>query len=181
MAEVKILLEGYSSVDSGDRACSTVTLVRDDDIIMVIDPGTLSSKDVLLNALQKENLTIEDITIVGLTHSHIDHFKYVGMFPNAKVLEYWGWWDNDIYLDRDNKVSENIEIVKTPGHSHDSITFLVKTKQGVIAICGDVFWKENFPKKDLFAQDLIELEKSRKKVLEISDYIIPGHGKMFKV
>ena len=36
------------------------------------------------------------------------------------------------------------------------------------------------PEKDPMAWDQKELEKSRKKVLEIADYIIPGHGKIFR-
>ena len=31
------------------------------------------------------------------------------------------------------------------------------------------------------ARDEKALQESRKKILEIADYIIPGHGKMFKV
>ena len=180
MTEVKILLEGYASIDSGGRSCSTVALVRDGDIVMVIDPGTLPSQKVLIDALKKEGLGINDVNLVGITHSHMDHYRNIGMFPNAKVIDYWGWWDNDLYLECDGNVSENISITETPGHSYDNITFLVKTEKGKIGICGDVFWKKDFPEKDPFAQDLKELDKSRKKVLEIADYIIPGHGKMFK-
>jgi len=32
-----------------------------------------------------------------------------------------------------------------------------------------------------YANDLDRLQKSRIKVLELADYIIPGHGKIFKV
>jgi len=35
--------------------------------------------------------------------------------------------------------------------------------------------------EDEFATDIEKLKESRKKVLEIADWIIPGHGKMFKV
>ena len=70
---------------------------------------------------------------------------------------------------------------RTPGHSYDSITLLVKTNNGIVAICGDVFWKEDFPKDDPYASNKEKLEESRKKILEVADWIIPGHGKMFKV
>jgi len=36
-------------------------------------------------------------------------------------------------------------------------------------------------RKDPFVKDKVALMNSRKKLLEIADYIIPGHGKMFKV
>jgi hypothetical protein len=35
--------------------------------------------------------------------------------------------------------------------------------------------------KDPYVKNEKDLKESRKKVLEIADYIIPGHGKMFKV
>lgn len=57
----------------------------------------------------------------------------------------------------------------------------VKTDKGIVAICGDVFWKENFPEDDPYASDKEKLKESRKKVLEIADWVIPGHGKIFKV
>ena len=36
-------------------------------------------------------------------------------------------------------------------------------------------------KEDDYANDMEKLKESRKKALEIADYIIPGHGKKFKV
>ena len=170
----------YTSIDTKGRSCSTVTLVRDNGITMVIDPGTLPGQKVLIDALKKEGLSIDDINVVGLTHSHMDHFRNIGMFPKAKIIDYWGWWTSDRWKKCDGKVSENISILGTPGHTKGSITFLVETDKGKIAICGDVLWKNDLLHKDPFAEDLKELEKSRKKVLEIADYIIPGHGKMFK-
>ncbi len=39
---------------------------------------------------------------------------------------------------------------------------------------------KNFPEDDLYASDKEKLKQSRKKVLEMSDWVIPGHGRMFK-
>jgi len=61
-----------------------------------------------------------------------------------------------------------------------------------VAIVSDVFWwsdeeeqktdKESLMNhEDPYMKNKEELMESRKKVLEIADYIIPGHGKMFKV
>jgi glyoxylase-like metal-dependent hydrolase (beta-lactamase superfamily II) len=35
--------------------------------------------------------------------------------------------------------------------------------------------------RDPYVKDKEKLKESRKKILEIADYVIPGHGKMFKV
>ena len=103
------------------------------------------------------------------------------MFPKAKTLEYYGLWDKQTVDDWKEQFTEDIKIIKTPGHNYTSISLLVKTEKGVVAIVGDVFWKEDFPKDDIYADDKEKLEQSRKKVLELADYIIPGHGDIFKV
>lgn len=182
MAEVKILVKGYTYEKSGqERACPTITLVKDKNIIMVVDPGTLKDQKILTEKLKEENLTVDDINLVCITHSHIDHYRNIGMFSEAKVLEYFGVWDKDTVGDWNEQFTDNIKIIKTPGHDRTCITLLVKTEKGEIAICGDVFWKENFPEEDPYASDEEKLKESRKNVLEIADYIIPGHGDMFKV
>jgi len=183
MAEVKILIEGYTTAETGEeeKTCPTITLVKDKDIIMVVDPGVLEDQNTLIEKLKEESLTINDVNIVCITHSHIDHYRNIGMFPRAKTLEYWGLWDKNTVEDWKPQFTDDIQIIKTPGHDYSSITLLVKTDNGIIAICGDVFWKENFPEDDPYASDKEKLEESRKRILEIADYIIPGHGKMFKI
>ena len=186
MAKVKILIEGYTTADSAasggeEKTCPTITLVREGDIIMIVDPGVLENQKMLIDKLNEEGLSVDDVNVVCITHSHLDHYRNIGMFPEAKSLEYWGFWDRNTVEDWKEQFTENIRIIKTPGHSYDSITLLVKTNNGIVAICGDVFWKEDFPKDDPYASDKEKLEESRKKILEVADWIIPGHGKMFKV
>ncbi len=185
MAEVKILIEGYTTADTAEageeKTCPTITLIKDKDIVMIVDPGVLENQKILIDILRKEGLTIDDIDIVCITHSHVDHYRNIGMFPRAKTLEYWGLWDKNTAEDWKEQFTENIHIVKTPGHSYDSITLFVKIDKEIVAICGDVFWKENFPEDDAYASDKEKLQESRKKILEMADWVIPGHGKMFKV
>ncbi len=185
MAEVKILLEGFTSADSKqegeEKTSPTITLVKDGDINMIVDPGVVESQDLIIEKLKKEGLTIDDINIVCLTHSHIDHFRNIGMFSGAKTLEFFGLWDKNTVEDWQEQFSKDIKIIKTPGHNYDCITLLVKTDKGLVAICGDVFWKENYPDEDPYATDNDKLKDSRKNILELADYIIPGHGPMFKV
>lgn len=185
MAEVKILIEGYTTADTAEsgeeRTCPTITLVKDKDIVMVVDPGVLEDQKILIDRLEGEGLTIDDVNIVCITHSHIDHYRNIGMFPKAKTLEYWGLWDRNTVEDWKEQFTEDIRIIKTPGHNYDSITLLIKTDKGIVAICGDVFWKQNFPEDDAYASDKEQLKESREKVLEMADRIIPGHGGMFKV
>jgi len=186
MAEIKILIPGYTSADSAEageeeKSCATITLVKDKDIIMVVDPGILENQQMLIGALEKEGLGINDVNFVCLTHSHIDHFRNIGMFPEAKTLEFYGVWNKNTVEDWNEQFTEDIKIIKTPGHNQTSITLLVKTDKGTIAICGDVFWKENLPEIDEYADEPEKLKKSREKIIKLADYIIPGHADIYEV
>ncbi len=185
MAEVKVLIPGYTSADNPnseeEKTCATITLVKDKDIVIVVDPGILESQQMLINALKKEGLNVNDVNIVCITHSHIDHYRNIGMFPKAKTLEFYGLWDKNKVEDWKEQFTEDIKIIKTPGHDKTSITLLVKTNKGIIAICGDVFWKENLPEKDEYADDLKTLKETRKKIIKLADWIVPGHANMYKV
>ncbi len=187
-AEVKILVEGYTNADSiaesgQEKTCATVSLIRDGDLTMVVDPGVLENQQILIDALLREGLGVDDVDVVCITHSHIDHYRNVGMFPNAKVLEFFGLWDKNTVSEWPEHFSPNIQVVATAGHNNTDITLFVTTEEGMVAVCGDVFWKENYPKDpkdDMFASNPEELKKSREMVLRMADWIIPGHGKMFE-
>jgi len=187
-AEVKILIEGTTNADSvaetgEEKTQPTITLVRDEDLVMVVDPGILPSQQVLVDALARENLTVQDVNVVCITHSHIDHYRNIGMFPNAKTLEYYGMWDKDTVEDWSENISTNIKAMHTPGHDYTSLTLFANTNKGVVAVCGDVFWKENYPRDprdDAFASNPARLKESRQMVCKMADWIIPGHGPMFE-
>jgi glyoxylase-like metal-dependent hydrolase (beta-lactamase superfamily II) len=155
---------------------------------MIVDPGILESQQVLIDALERENLTVKDVNVVCITHSHIDHYRNIGMFSDAKTLECYGLWDKESVEDWSENFTSNIQVLRTPGHDHTSITLFVTTGPesgypGVIAICGDIFWKENYPqdpRDDSYASDPEKLKESRDMVLKMADWVIPGHGPMYK-
>jgi len=187
-AEVKILVEGKINADSvaetGEEGTQpTITLVRDKDLVMVVDPGILDSQQVLIDALKKENLTVNDVNVVCITHSHLDHYRNIGMFPTAKTLEYYGLWNKNTVESWSEGFTSNIQVMHTPGHDYTGITVFVTTKQGVVAICGDVFWKAEYPydhQDDTFASNPERLKESRDTISKMADWIIPGHGPMYK-
>jgi len=194
MAKIKILVEGYAKeIDGEEFASSTTTLIQDADLNIVVDPGM--DRKLLVSALKKENLSLNQIDYVILTHTHLDHSLLAGIFENAKILD-----NNDIYF-FDGKIGEHegkvpnteIQIIKTPGHDQFHCSVFVNTEDlGRIIIAGDVFWwadnesqktdkQSLLEHKDPYVKDIGALDESRKKILELADYIIPGHGKMFKV
>lgn len=187
-AQVKILVEGYTNADSvaetgEEKIRPTITLIKDGELVMVVDPGVLENQQILVYALKEEGLTLDDVNVVCITHSHIDHYRNAGMFPNAKILEYFGLWDKDTVEEWSEHFSVNVQVIKTPGHDYTDITLFVTTNDGIVAICGDVFWKENYPENphdDIYAQDAEKLEQSRELILMMANWIVPGHGKMYK-
>ena len=187
-AEVKILVEGVTNEDSTygtgeEHTQPTITLVRDGDTVMVIDPGILEDQKILIDALKKEDLTVNDVDIVCITHSHLDHYRNLGMFPTAKALDYYGLWDKTTTTIWAENFTPNIRIIHTPGHDYTGITFLVTTAEGVVAICGDVFWKENYPldpHNDAHASNPEKLRESRAMILKAADFVVPGHAGIYK-
>ncbi|MCK4781481.1 MBL fold metallo-hydrolase [Candidatus Parcubacteria bacterium] len=194
MTKVKILIEGYAREINGEEfASSTATLIQDVNLNIIIDPGM--DRKLLLSALSKENLSLVQIDYVILTHTHLDHSLLVGIFENAVIL------DNSNTYSFDGKIGEHkgkipnteIQIIKTPGHDQFHCSVLADTKDlGKVIIAGDVFWwmdneeqktdkQSLIEHKDPYAKDEKALRESRDRILEIADYVIPGHGKMFKV
>jgi len=92
-AEVKILVEGYTTADAKaenrgeEKTCATISLIRDKDLAIVVDPGVLESQQILIDALKKERLALEDVDVVCITHSHIDHYRNIGMFKEFIAVQ----------------------------------------------------------------------------------------------
>lgn len=192
MAEVKILIEGYAKeLEKGWLASSTVSLIKANGKLIISDPGC--NREELLKTLNKEGLKPEDIDFVFLTHGHVDHSLLAGVFENAKFVTFESlMYNKDLQLEfGDDVFGPETKIIKTPGHSAEHLSLIVDTDRGKYVIAGDVFWWVDDEKQvvDINKEDsahpaelnMEELRKSREKLLEIGDYIIPGHGEMFKV
>lgn len=194
MPKVTILIEGYAKKhEDYELASSSTTLIETGGKHVIVDPGM--NKVLLLDALEKRHLSPADINFVLLTHSHLDHILLCSLFENAQIFgeKYFHTPDGKIYESEEIFHDLDIDILSTPGHDAADKTFFVETEEyGVVAICGDVFfWTEENEQKtdrksllnlpDPYLKDKKVLLESRKKILEIADYIIPGHGKPFAI
>ena len=189
MNKVKVLVEGYAKINSDGTwdATSSTTFIDTGKLKIVVDPGC--SRELLLKALKNENLKTSDIDCVLVTHYHPDHCALMGIFENATIYDSVQWQNGPLGGDIGGLLPEtDIEVVKTPGHSPEHASLVVNTNEGKYVVAADVFWwkageeqKVDIEKPDDFASDISALKENRRKVLEIADFIIPGHGKMFKV
>ena len=189
MAEVKVLVEGYAkNMKNGWLASSTVTLVKSIDRRVVVDPGCNRGK--LLGSLRKENLGTGDIDFVLVTHNHLDHCLLSGIFENARILDYAYIYRGDEFEAHHNQIhGTDLRILRTPGHASDHCSLIVRSQDGTYVVAGDLFWwmdgeEQNIDierKDPAHPANMNEMIRSRRKALEIADYIIPGHGKTLKV
>lgn len=194
MSGFKVLVEGYAREGDNNNffaTCSTTVLWSKDKVVLV-DPGAHSQS--LLEAMKKAGLSADDIDIVYLSHYHPDHFLNIRLFPKAEIMDGEVRWLNDseeIFLEEAVIPETDIQILATPGHSEEHTSLIIEDKvQGFVCIAQDVFWwkdgeqvtgtyKALLDQKDEFASDGDSLKTSRKKVLKLADYIIPGHGMPF--
>ena len=199
MAEVKVLIEGHhtKNEDNRPKIGSTVTLIRGRSNILV-DTGSFLDKDTLISGLEKEGLTPDDIDAVIITHLDLDHIVNTYLFRDAKIFckfrggEYPGQthFPSEGSLERTDLlkrdlIDEDIEIMLTPGHAEDMISVIVNTPEGKVVVAGDAFpskeWMDPDRQPSPILTDVEKFNKSRKRILEVADYIVPGHGEMFKV
>lgn len=183
MAKVKVIIEGYVKNDT--LVVPTTTLIQDGKTNIVVDPGMGKNKpEALKKALESENLSFENIDIVFATHYHLDHTQHVGLFPKAKLIDYMYSYDGEQWIDHAGegyKITPDVSIIHTPGHSIEHASLAVKTDKGLVVVAGDVWWFSDMtPLEDEMAWNQGKLDDSRTKVLKIADWIIPGHGKMFR-
>lgn len=192
MAKFKVLIEGYArEADDGLFASSTTTLIQDQGLNVIVDPGI--NRPFLLQKLEGEGLTPNDINIVFMTHYHPDHVFLAPIFEKALVMDGDTIYEEDKETEYESTIpGTNLKVIPTPGHAHEHCALLVPTEEGNMVVAGDVFWWRDSEEQKVGHQSLLEHEdpyaknkkallESRKKILEVADWIIPGHGKMFKV
>jgi len=185
MSKVKILVKGYVK-DNGETVQATVTLVQDNGHNIIVDPGMTHDPRAITTALEAEGLAIDDIDTIFITHHHPDHTRYMGLFQGARVYDYNSIYASDKWLDGGDghAITPNVKIMHTPGHTSQDATLVVTNVTDLpgkntctVAICHLWWFKDKHD--DPTAENTEQLLKSRKKVLALADFIIPGHGDMF--
>jgi glyoxylase-like metal-dependent hydrolase (beta-lactamase superfamily II) len=165
-----------------DGVASSVSLVLDGEAVIVVDPGMVADRELILAPLRQHAIEPQQVTHVVLTHHHPDHTLNIGLFANAEVVDFWARYRGDQWLDHEGdgyRVSPHARLILTPGHTDQDLTLLVETDAGVVAFT-HAWWRgDRSPEADPLAQDQAALEVSRLRILAEADTVVPGHGEAF--
>lgn len=178
-AELTVLHEGYATQDG---VASSVVLIRDGDVVVVVDPGMVRSPSLILDPLGAADVAPDQVTDVVLSHHHPDHTWHIALFPNARLHDVWAVYQGDQWDDQPAEgrvLSPQVRLIETPGHTDQDVTTLVDTADGLVA-CTHLWWYAEGPADDPRATDLAALHRSRERLLGLAPVrIVPGHGPAF--
>jgi len=180
MTSVHLLHAGYA----GDRVGSSIVLVRDGDALIVVDPGMVARRSLILEPLAGLGVDPDAVTHVFLSHHHPDHTVNIALFPNAEVVDFWARYKDDLWLDHDGDgylLAPRSQLWLTPGHTAEDATLVVEADDAVYAMT-HLWWREDrSPEIDPLGDDQAQIEAGRARVLAVADIVIPGHGGPFRV
>jgi len=182
-------------------------LVRDEGKRIVIDPGILQlgRYGAFTKRLAEFGLKPEDIDMVVNTHCHYDHVEANYLFKGKPLIIhekeydycaelYWPEW-RQAYLDimkverlkGPKRLTRNLRIIETFGHTPGSISVLADTEDGLVACIGDAaVVKEDYlefrpPMVVTKNIDSAVSVESLKRVAALKPaLVIPGHDAPFR-
>ena len=130
---------------------------------LIIDPGDEYNK--IYEYIK--DLNIEAILI---THHHFDHVGALDKFKNIEIIDY-NLEEKEYQIDK-----FKFEIIKTPGHTEDSISFYFKEEN--IMFVGDFVFENTIGRTDLETGNIKNMNSSiqKLKTYPIETILYPGHG-----
>jgi len=126
---------------------------------IIIDPASDAN-------LIKETCIGYKVEEILVTHHHFDHTLALKELENFYNLEH----------NTHNSNSFNYEVIKTPGHTRDSITFYFKDDK--VMFTGDFLFYHTIGRCDVATSSISDMKKSLAKISEYPNdiTILPGHG-----
>jgi glyoxylase-like metal-dependent hydrolase (beta-lactamase superfamily II) len=178
-ARVDVLVEGYVRMP---HVAGTVSLVRDADRVVVVDPGMVADRDMILGPLRELGVRPEDVTDVVVSHHHLDHTVNIALFPAVPVHDFQSVIEGDTFTRRPAdgvQLTPGVRLLATPGHTPQDITTLVGTPDDVVALT-HLWWTEAGPADDPYTHDRDELRRQRERILDLATLVVCAHGGPFR-
>ena len=136
---------------------TNTVLIRDGGMNVIVDPGILQlgRYGAFQKRLAEFGLEPGDIDMVVNTHCHYDHiesnylFRGKPLVVHEKEVEYCSnlYWPEftEAFMgimeidavSGEKKLSENLRVIETLGHTPGSISVLAETEEGLVACIGD--------------------------------------------
>ena len=178
-ARLDVLFTGYAAMP---RVAGTVSLVRDGDRVVVVDPGMVPDRSAITDPLRALGVDPADVTDVVLSHHHPDHTVNVALFGEVPVHDFQAVYTRDEWTSRPAEgvaLTPSVRLLATPGHTPQDLTVLVGTPEHVAALT-HLWWTAAGPADDPYAPDAALLRAQRERVLALADLVVPGHGEPFR-
>jgi glyoxylase-like metal-dependent hydrolase (beta-lactamase superfamily II) len=176
-ARLDVIFTGYAA----DHVAGTVSLVRDGDRVIVVDPGMVPSRAAILDPLELLGIAPRDVTDIVLSHHHPDHTVNIALFGEIPVHDFQAVYQRDCWDAREADgihLTPSVQLLTTPGHTPQDLSVLVGTAEHVIVLT-HLWWMEQGPLDDPYAPDADALRAQRERVLALADLVVPGHGPAF--
>jgi glyoxylase-like metal-dependent hydrolase (beta-lactamase superfamily II) len=176
-ARLDVLFTGYAA----DRVAGTVSLIRDGDRIIVVDPGMVPARSAILDPLEELGVSARDVTDVVLSHHHPDHTVNIALFGEIPVHDFQAVYHRDNWDTRAADgvhLAPSVRLLATPGHTSQDLSVLVGTPEQVVVLT-HLWWTDGGPLEDPYAPDPDTLRCQRERVLALADLVVPGHGPAF--
>ena len=178
-ARLDVLVEGYVR---RPHVAGTVSLIRDADRVILVDPGMVADRNLILGPLRDLGVRPEDVTDVVVCHHHLDHTVNIALFPVVPVHDFQSVIEGDVFTGRPadgTELTPGVRLLATPGHTPQDVTTLVGTAEDVMALT-HLWWTAEGPADDPYCTDRQQLREQRERVLDLATLIVCAHGPAFR-
>jgi glyoxylase-like metal-dependent hydrolase (beta-lactamase superfamily II) len=176
-ARLDVLFAGYAA----DRVAGTVSLIRDGDSVIIVDPGMVPGRAAILDPLEELGVSAGDVTDVVVSHHHLDHTLNIALFGEIPVHDFQAVYHRDHWQARSADgvhLTSSVHLLATAGHTPQDVSVLVGTPEQVVVLT-HLWWTDQGPLDDPYAPDPVALRTQRERVLALADVVVPGHGPAF--
>jgi len=175
------VIPGVFAVKSEQRYPVNFFLIKSGDLYIAIDAGEFGP-DKAEKELEKLGISSDDVAVVFLTHTHLDHIGALPLFDKATV--YMGGPSNPrlsrVELADDEVIDvlgTSVQCIYARGHAKDAVCYLVDSKYlftgDTLSLLGDhvkLFFSKFNSNNKIQKEDIIKLSN-----LEDIQYMFTAH------